>query len=326
MAATMRKGLRQRFERFARPRRSEPLPVRFDRRRIYILPTAFGWFFLVLLLAMALGALNYNNNPALLLCLLLAGTAIASLLHAQLQLSGLRIVAIGGDPVAAGHPMQLRIHARAEPGRLRRGLRVECHDAEATLSLADGVGEAVIDIATTTRGWLALGRLRVSTTRPLGLARAWSYVWPDFAVLVHPAAERNGPALPQGRGNDLHARLDPAGDDVHHLRAWRRGDSRRAVAWKPSARRGALLVREYEQPIGADVVLDWHALSALPYEDRIRRLAGWVDQAERESRRYRLELPGTAPLGPSHGPQHRHACLRALALMPLQPGPHAQAS
>ena len=44
-----------------------------------------------------------------------------------------------------------------------------------------------------------------------------------------------------GAGDAAQARLHPAGDDVHHLRAYRRGDSRRAIAWKPSARRGALL-------------------------------------------------------------------------------------
>jgi uncharacterized protein (DUF58 family) len=77
-----------------------------------------------------------------------------------------------------------------------------------------------------------------------------------------------------------------------------------------------LLVREYEQPLGADVLLDWHQLSGIGYEARIRRLARWVDEAERQNRRYRLELPGQPSLGPASGTQHRHACLRALALLP----------
>jgi uncharacterized protein (DUF58 family) len=79
-------------------------------------------------------------------------------------------------------------------------------------------------------------------------------------------------------------------------------------------------VREYEQPRGADVLLDWQALHALPYEHRIRRLASWVDDAERESRRYRLQLPGQPAIGPASGPQHRHACLRALATLPFRDG------
>jgi uncharacterized protein (DUF58 family) len=308
--------LRRRIEAWARPRQPEQLPVVFARQRIYILPTAFGAFFLALLLTMGVGALNYNNNPALLLALLLAGAAHTSLLAAHLQLSGLRIVAIDAEPVAAGQPLRVRVHARAAPGRERRGLRVAHGDVVATLDLADGAGEAELALPTAVRGWYDLDRLRVSTTRPLGLARAWAYAWPAEPLLVYPLPEPSGPPLPEGRGEQAKARLHPAGDDVHHLRAYRRGDARRAIAWKPSARRDSLLVREYEQPQGADVVLDWRALSALAYEDRIRRLARWVDEAEREGRRYRLELPGQPVLGPGRSAAHRHACLRTLALLP----------
>src|SRR3546814_9400361 len=86
------------------------------------------------------------------------------------------------------------------------------------------------------------------------------------------APEAHGPPLPEGSGDNAQARLHPAGDDVHHLRTYRRGDARRAIAWKPSARHGALLVREYEQPLGADIVLDWHALHALRSEEHTSEL------------------------------------------------------
>src|SRR5690606_35759232 len=222
---------------------------------------------------------------------------VASLLHAQLQLAGLEVRAIGAEPVPAGSTLKLRVHVRAAPGRARRGLRVECAGQAATLSLADGAGEAVLALPTARRGWFDPGRIRISTTRPLGLARAWAYVWPEAPLLVYPAPEPDGPPLPLGRGEGLQSRLHPAGDDVHHLREWRAGDSRRAVAWKASARRNALLVREGR-------------------ESRVRRLARWIDEAERGMRRYRLRRPGQPAIGPGSGQAHRHACLRALALLP----------
>lgn len=309
-------AIRSRFDRWIPPRAAESLPVRFDRRRIYVLPTGFGAFFAALLAAMLVGALNYNNNPAMLLGLLLGGAGLTSLFAAHLQLSGLTVVTIAADPVAAGKTLSLRLHVRAEPGRSRRGLLVRCGDARAMLSLDDGSGEATLTIPTQRRGWLRPQRLRISTTRPLGLALAWSYVWPDQALLVYPAPETQGPPLPEGAGHQAQARMHPAGEDPHHLRAYRRGDARRAIAWKASARRDELLVREYEQPQGADIDLHWDDLNALPYEARIRRLARWVDDAERDGRRYRLRLPGQAPIGPAQGDAHRHGCLKALALLP----------
>ena len=310
------RDLRKRAETWVTPRAPEALPMQLGRRRIYVLPTRFGLFFALLLLAMGLGALNYNNNPALLLMLLLAGAAHTSLLAAHLQLSGLGFYAIGAEAVTAGTPLAVRLHARAPTGRERRGLRVDCDDAMAILSLDDGNGTAEFALPTRRRGWMDVPRLRISTTRPLGLVRAWAYVWPEQPLLVYPVPESQGPPLPTGLGEAAQMRLHPAGDDVHHLRAYRRGDPRRAIAWKPSARRDSLLVREYEQPLSADIVLDWHALTGLEYELRISRLARWVDEAERDGRRYRLLLPGQAPFGPAQGAAHRHACLRALALLP----------
>ena len=314
MARGLPSGLRTRLGALARPRGPEQLPVGFDRRRIYVLPTPFGAFFVVLLAVMLVGALNYNNNPALLLALLLAGAANTSLFAAHLQLSGLVVAAVDAEPVPAGSPMALRVHLRADPARPRHGLQLALDDARAFASLVDGAGEARLSLPTRRRGWLQPGRITLATTRPLGLARAWAYAWPAEPLLVYPRPESDGPPLPQGAGDAPQARLHPTGDDVHHLRAYRRGDSRRAIAWKPSARHGALLVREYEQPQGADVVLDWAAL-ALPHEDRIGRLARWVDEAERQGRRYRLQLPRQT-IGPASGAAHRHACLRALALLP----------
>ena len=308
--------LRRRAETWVRPRAPEAFPVELDRRRIYVLPTRFGWFFGAALLVMAVGALNYNNNPALLLALLLAGAAQTSLLAAHLQLSGLRFTGLSAEPVPAGTPLPVRLHARAPAGRIRRGLRIESDEADALLSLDDGAGEADFALSTERRGWLDAPRLRVSTVRPLGLVRAWSYVWPEQPLLVYPVPEPHGPPLPEGAGEATLARLHPLGDDVHHLRAYRRGDPPRTIAWKPTARHGNLLVREYERPLSADIDLDWRSLAALDYEARIRRLARWIDEAERDGRRYRLLLPVHPPLGPAQGPVHRHACLRALALLP----------
>ena len=314
-ATGFRASLRRRFESWARPRAPEPLPASIDHRRVYVLPTGFGLFFALLLCAMGLGALNDNNNPAWLLALLLSGAAMASLLVAHLQLSGLRIVAAAAEPVPAGEALSWRVHLRAGDGRERRGLRVDCGETAAFASLADGAGEAVLELPTTRRGWLQPPRLRISTRQPLGLAFAWCHAWPQVQLLVYPRPERDAPPLPGGGGDGSRARPDVAGDEPHHLRADRSGDPRRNIAWKPSARHGALLVREYERREGAEIVLDWGELGGLPLEARISRLARWVDEAERRNRRYRLRLPNES-LGPAQGPAHRHACLRALALLP----------
>jgi len=317
MPAWLRSRLRALQRRLARPRRPEALPVVLDRHRIYVLPTGFGLFLGVLLAVMLLGALNYNNNPALLLALLLAATALASALQAHLQLSGLRLEALSAEPVAAGTPLRLRLALARNDPRPRRGLRLAREPAEAHAHLLDQPRtEVELWLPTHRRGWLDLQRIRIATTQPLGLVRAWSWIWPATPVLVYPAPESNAPPLPDTGSDATRTRPHPLGDELQQLRPYRQGDTRRAVAWKHSARRGALLVRDYERPAGTDLLLDWQALAPLPHEHRIARLARWVEEAEREGRRYRLQLPAQPALGPSSGDAHRHQCLRALALMP----------
>jgi len=305
---------------FVRGRKPEPLPITLDRKRIYVLPTRQGLLVGVLVLGMLLGALNYNNNPGLMLAFLLAAIVHTGVVLAHLRLSGLRLTALHAEPVHAGESLALRL--RLESGkRSREGVQVraaagEAVDLPASLHVTGEDAEIELTIPTTRRGLMDLGRLRLSTTRPLGLARAWSWWRPQQRVLVYPALERNGPPLP-GAASDgaRQPRAQRSGEDTHHLRDYRNGDSPRQIAWKASARLDRLMVREYEAGVARDVMLDWQSLRQLPHEQRIARLARWVVEAEREGRRFRLQIPGTT-LGPARGPEHRHACLRALALLP----------
>lgn len=316
MKAEPRRRLSDRLTHWIRPRVTESLPIRIDRRRVYVLPTRFGLFYLVLIGTMGLGALNYNNNPALLLGLLLAGAGLASLVAAHLQLSGLQADTLAAEPVPAGMPMSLRIAFSAQDSRLRRGIRVDAHEATGTFDVDPQQGGiAELKIPTERRGWMEPERIEISTIRPLGLARAWAILRPAEPWLVYPAPEINGPALPDTSHEGDQRRPHFAGDDLHLLRNYQVGDPLRSIAWKASARRDQLMARTWEQPHGDDVALDWFA-SNLPYEDRIRRFAHWVDLAEREGRHWQLRLPMQPPIGPSNGAAHRHECLRALALMP----------
>lgn len=316
VSSALRRRLQARIQAWMRPRKPETLPVRLTRQRIYVLPTASGLFFGFVLVTMMLGALNFNNNPALLLAFLLAGAVQASLFGAHMQLSGVLVTAIAADPVPAGEPLRLRIALGAADQRVRRGLRVAHGESFAHAGFDSHGGTLELLVATRQRGWLALPRIELSTVQPLGLARAWAYVWPDEPLLVYPAPETQAPPLPAPAGNEGRAQVDRVGDDIHQLRGYRAGDAPRSVAWKASARRGTLLVREHERHRSEQLTLDWPLTAGLPHEQRIRRLARWIDDAEREGRRYALLVPGQPLIPMGLGSVHRHRCLRTLALLP----------
>lgn len=301
---------------FVRPKKPEPLPIEITRGRIYVLPTSFGLFITGVIGVLLLGALNYNNNPAIFLAFMIAAAANNSLVHAHLLLSGLQMKTLHAEPVHAGQAMQLRMRFEAKGARDRQGIELICGEAEEKFDLlAREQIEISLAIPTIQRGWMQAGRMRISTIRPLGLARAWSWLRPETNLLVYPALEANAPSLPEAQGEGSQARMHSQGEHLHQLREYRQGDARKQIAWKASARSEHLLVREYETQTAKEIQLDWFSIGTLPYETRISRLARWVVNAEQSGCRYSLRLPNEF-IASGNGLEQRHACLRALALMP----------
>jgi uncharacterized protein (DUF58 family) len=298
-----------------RYRVAEPLPIRLHQRRIYVVPAGFGFFFGVVLVTMLLGALNFNDNAALMLTFALTGVVLISLPRTVRHLDQLALVAVHAEPVFAGEPLVASFRFTPADARERARLRLRVDGVDRVFDLAEGGSTLAVTLQTQRRGWLPVGRSALWTDYPLGVFHAWSVLNPDQRLLVYPRPETAGPGLPPG-GQLGEGRLaKPEGEDWQGLRDYRSGDAPRRVAGKASAREERLLVKEFADPIAGEVTLDWNALGAIDYEDRISRLARWVLVAEDEQRPYRLRLP-SVELGPALGPAHQANCLRELALMP----------
>lgn len=325
MAATLRarfssrwESLLDRIERrlpaLTRRRAPEPLPIELDSRRVYVVPTRFGLLFGITLVAMLLGALNFNNNGALLLTFVIAGVAQLSLHRTVANLRGIRLESLQGAPVHAGDTAVLALNFTCA-GTIRPRIRLVHEGDERIVELdADG-GSIESTFATPKRGWQRAGRFTLSTVHPFGLFHAWSVLNPDQAVLVYPKAEPFAPPLPRAAANERGPELRAEGEDWSGLRAYRPGDAPRLIAWKATARQDRLLVKEFSDPMAAEVTLSWHALAQLPHEERISRLTRWVLDAGAQNLSFRLVLPG-ATLGPARGTSHAALCLRELAVLP----------
>ena len=305
----------RRLPALTRLRASETLPVQLDRRRIYVVPTRFGLGFSILLLVMLLGALNYGNNPALLLTCLLGATGGASVFAGFRAMSGLRLQQVRIAGVHAGDHAHLSLSFAADT-RARASLRVRMGEVDTAFALpAHAAGSIELPYAPTRRGWHSCERLRLWTEYPLGLFHIWSWIHPDTRLLVLPALEIDPPALPGGSGEQGERNITGDAEELAGLRDYRSNDARRLIAWKASLRHDRLLVREVEFRAGEALALDYAALTGLDHEARIRRLAAWVAAADVAHRPFALRLPEEA-IGPGSGPEHRRACMRALALLP----------
>lgn len=306
------------WHKLTRPRQPETLPVRIFRRRLYIIPTAYGCFLGLMLQAILMGALNNSNNAGILFATVAAAVLVIGIIATHQQLHGVRVVGVHAFPAFAGDPITVRITLDSRSKRARRGLVVTWHGVQTTVNVMPSeMAHVDVILPGMDRGVHAMERFTLSTRQPFGIARAWAWVWPESTLMVYPALETLSPDPPgqAGVASGRSAQATRIGQDVHHLREYQPGDAMRDVAWKASARSGRLISRTYEPPHGGDLKLRWEDVQDLPWEQRLSRLATWVVTADTQGRPTALALPGWST-GPSQGLPHRHTCLQALARMP----------
>lgn len=309
--------LRQRFNpaRFLRGLGVESGPIELDRRRVYILPTRQGLLFGAVLIAILLGAINYDNGLAFALVFLLTGLGMVSILHTWRNLQGLRLEAGRAQAVFAGEPARFPLGLYNNGSESRPAVTL-APAAGGTITLDVAPGMQWIDLTRTAprRGRLSLGRLTISTRFPLGLFRAWSPLELNMDCLVYPApAPQRGlpPGQPGVTGSG--SERGQGHDDFAALRPYHAGDSLRHVDWKAVAREQGMHTKQFAGEAAQELWLAWELLPNLTAEARLSRLCRWVLEADAAGLAYGLRLPDRI-ITPDFGPAQRRRCLEALAL------------
>lgn len=321
--AAIRHRLRRRAAEWARRRQgADTLPLKLGRRRLYILPTRAGVGFGALVLTMIAAGLNYANSLALLLAFLLAGFALVAMHECHRNLLGLSLLDASAPPLFAGSSGMLRLTLEnaSRMQRYRLEAAAEAESAAALDLAAGGRGRLELPIRAVRRGLLRIERLRISSSHPFGLFRAWTWVHAPIEVVVYPRPSGALPLPPQsGAASGTWAQGRAGSDEWRGLRPFREGDSPRQVAWKAYAREAPLLVREYSSAGSPLRMLSLAHARQPELESRLAQLARWICEAESGGDLYGLDLPQQRI--PAHrGPDHRHRCLSALA---LYGSPHA---
>lgn len=289
--------------------------VRFGRRNLFIFPSREGGLFLVLLVIMLLTGINYQNSLVYLLTFLLGALYYVGILQTHDNLSGVRLTLARMDDGFVGAPVAVHLRFQAED-RDRPAIRVSLDGQQGLVNLDKPAGAvAELPFSPSRRGWNALPRICVETRYPLGLFKAWSYVWLASPMLAYPRPIEPGAVRQGGRGEDegqqVHASVEPSDDLL--LRPYRVGDPMQRVQWKRYAKDGHKVITEREPMTTDSRWLDYEMFQGVEPELRLSYLSWLVEDCHRRKRIFGLRLPGEE-LAPGQGPGHRQAALRRLAL------------
>jgi len=305
----------------------------FRGRRVFIVPTRFGFIYGGFLILILLGAINYSNSLGHILCFLLASMGWVAMHHSYRNVAKVELINGYADPVYAGQAIHFNLvfenrshsisyqillaskQTKSQSWNLFKRWGGFEHDY--IIARLNSVEKTTVNyrIPSSRRGYQLLGQLRVSSQFPLGLYNTWSYFNSDAKALIYPMAQGE---LPLPKSSDYGDQItDPnqkGNDDFSGLNNYRSGDPLRAIAWKALARDDVLRIKQFTGYQGGQLMLSWNDVVELAgTEARLSQLCKWVLQADEAGLDYGLSLPNTS-IKYGHGDSHRHHCLTALAL------------
>ena len=315
-------------------------------RNVYIFFSKEGALFALLLVITFVAGINYANNLVLGLCFYLVSVWLISFHITFAHISGLQIRLLDVTMAEAGAPVWVTLQLRSNSRQPRRQLIVSFdkhlqpktakhrntkqndrkldHNHSSQILLPRLQDEQIIRLAipTSHRGELELPRLHISTVYPLGIMRAWSYVYFARTAWVYPKPETfdwqahylvaHNDNLPSG------GQYTQGQDDFERLDNYIEGESLARVSWAHVARGQGMFTKHFADPVGHEQTLDYADMPAAHHEQKLAQLAYGALELGQLGVPFQMQLPTDtrASTTVGQGDGFTQACLLRLAKVP----------
>lgn len=310
---------RRYFLAWAQRRVAKTTQTTLNMHNIYIFLSREGVLYAVVIAITFVAGINYANNLVLGLCFLMASLLVITIHYTFAHLANLQVKLIDVQPAQVGDYVEVRIALASAARRPHRQIRVSFgdDDSDLTAPLRPAASTTPNDASQTPpaaqtlpqvqaaqvvslwlpadkRGRLKLPRLTLSTVYPLGILRAWSYVFLDAEGWVYPRALAYDTAA-QAFTVDAdaeHANQTQTGlSDFDQLDNYQLGEPLSRISWAHVARGQGLLAKRFAEPVGQQQVLDYYQMPAPTHEERLAQLRYGLDTLQQAQVAYRLRLP-----------------------------------
>ncbi len=230
--------------------------------------TREGKYFTGMTILIGFGAINTGNNLLYLLLGMMLALIILSGVLSENVLQKLRTHRRLPERIFAGQPALVELTLHNDKARsssfsiqvLDRIIDIDAKDRPAAYFMRVEPGKQAIGqyrFAFPRRGRWKIEGFEVATRFPFDLFRKSRDFDDPQEIVVFPSPLDPPPitgiaARPQG---DVRRHKVGHGGDFHGLRDWRQGDDARDVHWKSTAKRGVLLIREFEEEESRSITL-----------------------------------------------------------------------
>lgn len=328
-------------------------------RNVYIFFSREGMLFAVLLIITFIAGINYGNNLVLGLCFYLVSVWLISFHVTFAHITGLKIQLLEVTMAEAGAPVWVTLQIRNDSRQPRRQLLFDFEQAnvkqankkpnkktrknksnahneqagyqtdhqanhQSTVLVTRLINEQTIKlpIQTNHRGQLELPRLIIKTVYPLGIMRAWSYVYFARSAWVYPKPEnfdwQEQYAVASLKDLPIGGQYRQGQDDFERLDNYIEGESLARVSWGHVARGQGMFTKHFADPVGHEQTLDYADMPAAHHEQKLSQLAHGAVTLGQLGVPFKMCLPNeqNANQAMGEGETFAQACLLRLAKAP----------
>ena len=296
--------------------------IKLNQRSTYILPTRAGFFVMIVVILMMIGATNYQNNLAFLLTFLLVGIGLVSIVFTFNNLQGIQLSMRAVNEVFAEQATTIALQVQSQTGKKHFSIALGLHSESLFLCdlNSDNVTEVYLDIEGAKRGYWQTPKLMATSQFPFGWLKTWAYFRFKKPLLVYPEAIEPPSIYQQTSGADENeeGRKISGNEELYGLRPYQAGEPLTRVDWKAFARERGMYIREFAEYKGRQLSFNWADFPNCDNETRLSYLTHLVLDAAHQNLSYALVLPQQS-IQLDDGENHRLRCLEALALFELEP-------
>ena len=245
-----------------------------------------GYLYLVLILITFIAGINYANNLILGFCFLISAILCISFYLSFKQLHAVTMQVVVDEVGKVNEAFKVKIilqQARNNP----KYLNFKTDDQLQTFLFEEKQQSFELTFIPTQRGKFEIPPIQIYSTYPLGLVRAWTYIYLTESYWIAPQAKAFTQNL-QSYSNTG----EPDLDEFKELRAFKLGDSLQSISWKQAARGQGLFVKQFEDLVDTHVMqIEYGKMPSADHEEKLSFMMELADQCEHAQTPYSIILP-----------------------------------
>lgn len=277
--------------------------VSLGLHNVYIFSSRVGLLFVLLLIATFITGINYGNNLVLGLCFYLFGIWLVSVFYTFVQISSLDIRLVETELMEAESVGYVTLELSSRSAKPSRQVvlrfdgwkKTENTKRQVIIPVVNGSMLVKVPVYAPHRGVMSLPRLVVGSSYPLGIMRAWSYVYLASLMCVYPkpiSFDWQGIRQTVDSDGDEQSAMSRVGqDDFDMLDEYQQGESLARVSWAHTARGMGMLTKHFGDTGGREWCLRYEDMPSATHESKLGELSHAVQSMSGLGVPFMLLLP-----------------------------------